>query len=324
MAQELHLRNFYSNYDNISLNCYKEGGGLYHSTVVDKAIGTVDEVENSGANLSSSLPSSGRDDISLLTMQRLMNRVPSDPVEMVIDYYTYDYEFAEPPRVTSMQNTVPLATFANFGEDLHFVADQRGYESLVYHLAYQFLKTDKQENIVDPRLMLNKVVRRINYSSSGATVTTEDGKSYKADYVMVSVSIGVLQTTLIKFQPTLPHFEKQYPGAHVLQVTVTDEESRRIEQQSDSETKAETMKVLRKMFGKNIPEATDIFVPRWWSDRHLLEGFTFTGEHTSEHYNGYVHGAYIAGIDSANMMIRCIKRGSCKFKIKAKDAGIVS
>lgn len=79
---------------------------------------------------------------------------------MVTDYYTYDYEFAEPPRVTSMQNTVPLPTFANFGDKLHFVADQRGYESLVYHLAHQFLKSDKHGNFVDPRLILNQVNKK--------------------------------------------------------------------------------------------------------------------------------------------------------------------
>ncbi|KAK1317111.1 Polyamine oxidase [Acorus calamus] len=40
----------------------------------------------------------------------------------------------------------------------------------------------------------------------------------------------------------------------------------------------------------------------------------FIGEHTSEHYNGYVHGAYLAGIHSAEMMIDCIKKGMCRVK----------
>lgn len=50
-------------------------------------------------------------------------------------------------------------------------------------------------------------------------------------------------------------------------VTVEDDESIRVEQQSDEETKAEIMEVLRKMFGKDIPEATHILIPRWKSDR---------------------------------------------------------
>ena len=55
---------------------------------------------------------------------------------------------------------------------------------------------------------------------------------------------------------------EEYPDANVLIVTVIDDESRRIEQQRDSDTKAEVMEVLRSMFGTNIPEATDILVPR--------------------------------------------------------------
>jgi polyamine oxidase len=82
---------------------------------------------------------------------------PATPVDMVVDYYKYDYEFAEPPRVTSLQNTVPLPTFSDFGDDVYFVADQRGYESVVFYLAGQYLKTDKFGKIVDPRLKLNKV-----------------------------------------------------------------------------------------------------------------------------------------------------------------------
>ena len=76
---------------------------------------------------------------------------------MILDYFKYDYEFAEPPRVTSLQNVVPLATFEDYGDDVYFVADQRGYEAVVYYLAGQYLKADKSGNIVDRRLQLNKV-----------------------------------------------------------------------------------------------------------------------------------------------------------------------
>ncbi|KAJ0982228.1 hypothetical protein J5N97_010483 [Dioscorea zingiberensis] len=158
---------------------------------------------------------------------------------------------------------VRLPTYADFGHDDYLIADERGYETLVYHLASQFLKTDHKGTIVDPRLMLNKVVRQIENSSNDVVVTTEDGKTYKADYVMVS------------------HFEKEYPGQNILLVTITDDESRRIEKQADSKTK-------------------DAPVGRVY----------FTGEHTSEQHNGYVHGAYLAGIDSANDMIDCFKKDS--------------
>ncbi|CAN6293608.1 unnamed protein product [Urochloa humidicola] len=393
--ETLKLRTFFSDYDHFAKNTYKQDGGLHDEDFVQKRIDRADEVEESGTKLSGTLHSSGRDDMSVLAMQRLNDHMPSGPstpVDMVIDYYKYDYEFAEPPRVTSLQNTMPLPTFKNFGDDVYFVADQRGYESVVYYIAGTYLKTNKSGAIVDPRLRLNKVVREITYYPSGVIVKTEENEVYKADYVMVSVSLGVLQTDLIRFTPQLPHwkiiniyqfdmalytkiflkfpkkfwpegpgtefflyaserrgyypiwqqFEKQYPGSNVLLVTVTDDESRRIEQQSDNQTKAEAVEVLRKMFpGKDVPDATDILVPRWWSNRFFKGTFSnwpigvsryeydlirapvgrvyFTGEHTSEHYNGYVHGAYLAGIDSADILIKCVNKKMCKYHVQGKE-----
>ncbi|KAJ1295707.1 hypothetical protein BS78_01G243300 [Paspalum vaginatum] len=390
----LRLRSFLSDFDQLPRNTYKENGGLHAQDFVQNRMERADEVEESGAKLSRTLHASGRNDLSVMAMQRLNEHMPSGPatpVDMVIDYFKYDYEFAEPPRVTSLQNTQPLSTFKNFGDEVHFVADQRGYESVVYFVAEQYLKTDKSGAIVDPRLKLNQVVGEIIYSPSGVTVKTEDNKVYRADYVMVSVSLGVLQTDLLRFRPQLPawkivsiyqfdmalytkiflkfpkkfwpegpgtefflyasgrrgyypvwqQFEKQYPGSNVLLVTVTDDESRRIEQQSDNQTKAEAVDVLRKMFpGKDVPDATDILVPRWWSNRFFKGTFSnwpigvnryeydllrapvgrvyFTGEHTSEHYNGYVHGAYLAGIDSADILINCAKKKMCKYHVQSK------
>ncbi|XP_077220860.1 polyamine oxidase 1-like isoform X3 [Tasmannia lanceolata] len=292
MVNKLNLKTFFSNYDNLSSNTYQQAGGLYKESFAQQAFDVADSLAEFSRNISTSLTASREEDISILASQRLKNLVPSAPIEMAIDYYNYDYEFAEPPRVTSLQNTEPLPTFSNFGEDLYFVADPRGYESVVYYVAKQYLTSNSAGQITDSRVKLNK------------------------------------------------QLEREYPGANVLLVTVTDDESRRIEQQPDYETKAEIMEVLRNMFGKNVPEATDILIPKWWSNRFYKGTFSnwpigvsryeydqirvpvgrvyFTGEHTSEHYNGYVHGAYLAGIDSANMLIRCIKTNFCKFPIAAK------
>ncbi|KAF5192008.1 Polyamine oxidase, partial [Thalictrum thalictroides] len=390
MVNKLKLTTYHSDYENLSSNTYKQVGGLYKESVAQEAFDVADVLYETSANISVALSAQKKEDISILTSQRLQNHVPSTPIEMAIDYYNYDYEFAEPPRVTSLQNTEPLPTFTNFGEDLFFVADPRGYESIVYYVANQFLKVNKAGKIIDPRVKFNKVVVEIRHSRSGVIVKTEDGSVYRAGYVMVSASIGVLQTNLINFQPDLPQWkilamyqfdmsvytkiflkfpykfwpsgngteffiyahekrgyytiwqqmEMEFPGANVLMVTVTDDESRRVEQQPDSETKAECMKVLKNMFGKNIPEATDILVPRWWSNRFFKGTYSnwpigvtryeydqirapvgriyFTGEHTSEHYNGYVHGAYLAGIDSANMLINCVQKKMCKFTVNPK------
>lgn len=61
--------------------------------------------------------------------------------------------------------------------------------------------------------------------------------------------------------------ENAYPGSNILVVTLTNEESKRVEAQSDRETLEEAMGVLRDMFGPKIPDAIDILVPRWWNNR---------------------------------------------------------
>jgi len=92
--------------------------------------------------------------------------------------------------------------------------------------------------------------------------------------------------------------------------------------------------------GEDVPDATDILVPRWWSDRFYKGTYAnwpvgvsryevdqlrapvgrvyFTGEHTSDKYTGYVHGAYLAGIDSAEILINCAQKKMCKYLVKGK------
>ncbi|XP_010547286.1 PREDICTED: polyamine oxidase 1-like [Tarenaya hassleriana] len=119
--------------------------------------------------------------------------------------------------------------------------------------------------------------------------------------------------------------ENAYPGSNLLVVTLTNGESKRVEAQSDRETLREAMSVLRDMFGPNIPNATEILVPRWWNNRFQRGSYSnypiisdnqlaknikapvgrifFTGEHTSEKFSGYVHGGYLAGISTSKSLL---------------------
>jgi polyamine oxidase len=82
---------------------------------------------------------------------------PATPLDMALDYFIYDYEFCEPPRVTSLQNTNPTATNADFGDGNNFVADQRGFESIIHHVGSGYLQTDNSGKIADSRVVLNQV-----------------------------------------------------------------------------------------------------------------------------------------------------------------------
>ncbi|KDQ23864.1 hypothetical protein PLEOSDRAFT_162138 [Pleurotus ostreatus PC15] len=128
-------------------------------------------------------------------------------------------------------------------------------------------------------------------------------------------------------------------GSGILFVTVTGQYSERIEALPDRQVQSEVMGVLRSMFPKtDIPPASDFFFPRWHSDP-LYRGsysnwpasFTrdhhdnlrasvsvggrerlwFAGEATSFKYFGFLHGAYTEGLDVAQEMIKCIRRGQC-------------
>lgn len=84
----------------------------------------------------------------------MYSRVPTTPLEMVIDYFHNDYEDAEPPKVSSLKHTYPRNELVDHGEDEYFVADPRGFEVIVQYLAKQFLSS----LTTDPRLKLNKVI----------------------------------------------------------------------------------------------------------------------------------------------------------------------
>ncbi|XP_056164335.1 polyamine oxidase 1-like [Syzygium oleosum] len=292
------------------------------------------------------------------------------PLELAIDFVLHDYEMPE---------AQPIPTYLDYGEGEYLVADERGYEELVRKMAHDFLVTSEGK-ILDSRLQLNKVVREIQHSSSGVTITTEDGYVYSANYAILSVSIGVLKSDLISFRPSMPrwkmeaiekldvtvytkiylkfpekfwpcgpgkeffmyaherrgyytfwqHMEDAYPGSNILVVTLTNGESKRVESRSDEETLKEAMEVLRDMFGPNIPNATDILVPRWLNDKFQRCSYSkypvisnhqvvqsikasvgrifFTGEHTSERFSGYVHGGYLAGIDTSKALLEEMRK----------------
>ncbi|KAF2196811.1 putative flavin-containing polyamine oxidase [Delitschia confertaspora ATCC 74209] len=108
------------------------------------------------------------------------------------------------------------------------------------------------------------------------------------------------------------------PNSNILFVTVVEEESYRIESQSDSQTQSEVLAVLRQMFpNTTIPEPTAFMYPRWslepwvygsysnWPVGTTLENHQnlranvgrvhFAGEHTSAEYFGFLQGAWFEG-----------------------------
>ncbi|XP_027354836.1 polyamine oxidase 1-like [Abrus precatorius] len=362
LATESSLRTCFSDYSNARYNIYDRSGKIYPCGIAADSYKKA--VDSAIQNLRNQESTESRGDCSKITES------PSTPMELAIDFILHDFEMAE---------VEPISTFTDFGEREFLVADERGYEYLLYRMAEDFLFTSEGK-LLDSRLKFNQVVRELQHSKSGVTVITEDGCSYEANYVILSVSIGVLQSDLIAFNPPLPkwkveaiqkcditvytkiflkfpykfwpsepekeffiyahdrrgyytfwqHMDNAYPGCNILVVTLTNGESKRVEAQLDEDTSREAMEVLRDMFGPNIPDAIDILVPRWWNNRFqrgsysnypIISNFQvvgdikapigrifFTGEHTSERFNGYAHGAYLAGIDSSKELLEEMRK----------------
>ncbi|KAI8089991.1 uncharacterized protein BX664DRAFT_281367 [Halteromyces radiatus] len=117
---------------------------------------------------------------------------------------------------------------------------------------------------------------------------------------------------------------------NIFMVTVTQDNSYRVESMTDDQVKDELMTVLRTMYGKDIPEPTGMIFPRWHSnplfrgsysnwpigelDQHhenmkapLHNRVFFAGEAMSKNYYGFLQGAWITGGNVAATVNQCIK-----------------
>ena len=124
------------------------------------------------------------------------------------------------------------------------------------------------------------------------------------------------------------------PGSGIIFVTVTQDQSYRVEAQDDEQTKEQVLNVLRDMFGPtNVPEPIAFLYPRWslepwaygsysnWPPGTTLEmhqnlranvgRLYFAGEATSPEYYGFLQGAYFEGQLVANLIAGCLTIGNC-------------
>lgn len=317
----------------------------------------------------------GMPDIDVQTGLRLAGWQPQNPAQSSIEYFYEDFDAGDRPHfISSRVKSLTNGTIDSHDGKQFFVFDPRGYAVIVEEIAKSFLEPE------DLRLCLKQIVNKINWDSNGVEVSTTTGEVYSADYLLVTFSIGVLKSNMVKFNPDLPAEilepiykiemadyikiflkfpskfwdRKQYilyaskrrgyypvwqdieidagvpeAGLNILIVTVTGAEASRVQYQSDETTKAEIMAVLRNVYGKDIPDPTHFFYPRWRHDPLFFGCYSnnpigishedylalqsnvarmyFAGEATNELYNGYVHGAYFSGLNRAEKMVHDIR-----------------
>lgn len=55
----------------------------------------------------------------------------------------------------------------------------------------------------------NAAVQKVEQGDTGVTVTTSDGRTLQAKYLIMTASLGILKTDAIQFTPELPAAKKQ-------------------------------------------------------------------------------------------------------------------
>ena len=127
---------------------------------------------------------------------------PKSFLDDIIEYYEIDWLYGFGPEETSAKFT-DFAKITEFNEDIgdSFVKDDRGYALIVQNLLDEVLGNNTD------RLHLDKVVTGIEAKDDNVIVTTEANETYTADYIIVTFSLGVLQSDLVKFKPELPEWK---------------------------------------------------------------------------------------------------------------------
>lgn len=183
------------------------------------------------------------DDQSNEEGERLFNGFVADtPLKRLFQYYSQDFEWAEAPGVTSLNNTLPANSYVDF-RDANYMAlnDPLGYARLALKHAATFLRTsensDTRVRFSDARLKLSTRVLTVDTSRSDRVSLTvcktravdlHAGTKYVCapgtqstivgSHFISTFSVGVLaqsvsETALAAAQRTAPHFVPPLPPA---------------------------------------------------------------------------------------------------------------
>ncbi len=220
---------------------------------------------------------------------QLMGWKAKRPIEEVVEYFNLDFEFAKRPELVSFHQLFER------GED-YFVSDQRGFWSMFEDLykpltnkillnktvtEIKYSETSVEVSTSDGEKFAADyaLCTFSNGVLASDVVTFNPPLSEWKKEVIFKDPMSVYTTIFLKFPSKfwddheyILHASKErgrFPifqdldrpgilpnGSGVLLIVLTEDEGKRIERQPYNETKAEVMKMLRKIYGQGIPDAT--------------------------------------------------------------------
>ena len=101
----------------------------------------------------------------------------------------------------SLKHNIPLNGRGNhpYNDRDYLVTDPRGYQYIMEAISEDFSTS----------IIFNQKVNEIKHSEQGVQVITENGTKIDADYAICTVSLGVLQSNFIKFDPDFDDKKKK-------------------------------------------------------------------------------------------------------------------
>ena len=345
-----------------------------------------DEARNAWAKLKelgTRMRLAGDGDMSLREALDRVHWKPATAADHFVDWFNYSKSAGQRVEDQSFFAALDDTTYTDFGSDLYFVTDQRGYSHLVECLGRDFLDAN--------HLRLNTRVTSVHHSDKcvctstitmkeGAGGVTGDGggveeEQYCGKYGVLTFSLGVLQeegATL--FLPSLPpwkrealaslkfgHFTKVFllfnetfwdtsylyigralpptkwghplfqplghlfdQRPHLIMAILSGEDAMRVASQDVRTTGEQLTADLQSLYPGTRAALLDLLVPNWAGDPLYRGAYSFpgvgsdgvfsrlaspvgnlyfSGEATSHNYYGYVHGAYVAGVDVAKVVM---------------------
>jgi polyamine oxidase len=182
LAQKYGIQNTFSNWSNIDYflaDGYDSAGII--EAVLDNFEDTIFPLATENAAIREQ---NGRADLNMKAALGLSGWKASTPAERAAEYFVFDWEYAEPPIMSSYLESINSENYNSLGfgnGDNNLVIDQRGFKELILGQAREIPGFEK-------RVLYNEIVRTIKYSDSGVTVTTKGGYTINAEYALCTFS----------------------------------------------------------------------------------------------------------------------------------------
>ena len=131
-----------------------------------------------------------------------------------MEFWGIEFEFATRIRHIGLYES-ELVTYDSYGDQDLYVNDDRGYASIALEIAKEAgIDIDNIENS-ESIIRLNNAVKSVEYrydNSKGVRITVEDlttNNEYTltAEYGIITFSLGVLQSGIVNFEPSLPNWK---------------------------------------------------------------------------------------------------------------------